>query len=151
MSKAFTPRVVQQLAPRITEIVDDILDKHSAAGAFDAVTAFAYPLQVTVICELLGVPLEDEARLSHWSALLARTLDPTSKQATEFRADPAEIQRAGTELSGYFEQLIERRRATPGPWSSAQRLVSRCRTCAASMRRAGGPRRRAVPRRLGPW
>ncbi|MEU7217144.1 cytochrome P450 [Nocardia iowensis] len=115
VSKAFTPRVVQRLEPRITEIVDDILDKRSAAGTFDAVTEFAYPLPVTVICELLGVPLADEAQLSHWSSLLARTLDPTSRQATEFRADPAQVQRAGTELSTYFERLTEHRRATPGP------------------------------------
>ncbi|WP_405166844.1 cytochrome P450 [Nocardia sp. NBC_01499] len=115
VSKAFTPRVVQRLEPRITELVDDILDKHSAAATFDAVTEFAYPLPVTVICELLGVPLEDEARLSRWSSLLSRTLDPTSRQAAEFRADPAELQRAGTELSAYFEQLTEHRRAAPGP------------------------------------
>ncbi|WP_433662153.1 cytochrome P450 [Nocardia sp. CA-128927] len=124
VSKAFTPRVVQQLEPRITEIVDDILDKHSAAGTFDAVTEFAYPLPVTVICELLGVPLEDEAQLSHWSSLLARTLDPTSRQAAEFRADPAELQRAGTELSVYFERLTERRRATPGPDLLSQLLAA---------------------------
>ncbi|PXX61588.1 cytochrome P450 [Nocardia tenerifensis] len=115
VSKAFTPRVVQRLEPRITEIVDDILDKYSAAGTFDAVTDFAYPLPVTVICELLGVPLEDEAQLSHWSSLLSRTLDPTSRQAPESRADPAELERAGTELSVYFERLTERRRADPGP------------------------------------
>ncbi|WP_338772631.1 cytochrome P450 [Nocardia vulneris] len=115
VSKAFTPRVVQQLEPRITAIVDDLLDKRSAAGAFDGVADFAYPLPVTVICELLGVPLEDEAQLSHWSGLLARTLDPTSRRAAEFQADPAELERAGTELSNYFEELAERRRATPGP------------------------------------
>ncbi|MEU7145250.1 cytochrome P450 [Nocardia sp. NPDC046473] len=124
VSKAFTPRVVQQLEPRIAEIVDDILDKHSAAGTFDAVTEFAYPLPVTVICELLGVPLEDEAQLSHWSSLLSRTLDPTSRQAAEYQADPAELQRAGTELSIYFERLTERRRATPGPDLLSQLLAA---------------------------
>jgi cytochrome P450 len=61
------------------------------------------------------VPLADEAQLSRWSTLLARTLDPTSRHAAEFRADPQELQCAGTELSRYFEQLTEQRRATPGP------------------------------------
>ncbi|WP_069159597.1 cytochrome P450 [Nocardia altamirensis] len=115
VSKAFTPRVVRRLEPRITEIVDDILDRRAAAGTFDAVTDLAYPLPVTVICELLGVPLEDEAQLSQWSSVLARSLDPTSRDAAQFRIDPDELQRAGTELSVYFEQLTERRRATPGP------------------------------------
>ncbi|WP_454199409.1 cytochrome P450 [Nocardia sp. Marseille-Q1738] len=114
VSKAFTPRVVRRLEPRIAEIVDDLLDQRAHAGTFDAVDHLAYPLPVTVICELLGVPLEDEARLSNWSALLSRTLDPTSRAAPQFRADPAEIQRAGIELHAYFEELTERRRHTPG-------------------------------------
>ncbi|MGW5141345.1 cytochrome P450 [Nocardia beijingensis] len=115
VSKAFTPRVVRSLEPRIAEIVDDLLDQRARAGSLDAVDHFAYPLPVTVICELLGVPLADEARLSAWSALLSRTLDPTSRAAAQFRADPAEIQRAGTELYAYFEELTDRRRHTPGP------------------------------------
>ncbi|MGK8489725.1 cytochrome P450 [Nocardia asiatica] len=115
VAKAFTPRVVRRLEPRITEIVDDLLDQRARAGSFDAVDHFAYPLPVTVICELLGVPLADEARLNAWSALLSRTLDPTSRAAARFRADPASIHRAGTELHAYFEDLIDRRRHTPGP------------------------------------
>lgn len=113
VSKAFTPRVVRRLEPRITEIVDDLLDQRAREGRFDAVDHFAYPLPVTVICELLGVPLADEARLSAWSALLSRTLDPTSRAAAQFRADPAQIQRAGTELHAYFEELTDRRRRAP--------------------------------------
>ena len=55
VSKAFTPRSVRELAPRIQQIVDDLLDAAEADGGMDAVSQFAYPLPITVIAELLGV------------------------------------------------------------------------------------------------
>ncbi|MEU7633565.1 hypothetical protein AB0C34_26920 [Nocardia sp. NPDC049220] len=75
---------------------------------------FAQPLPVTVICELLGRPVADEARLSAWSALLTRTVDPAGRAAAEFRADPDGIQRAGTELHAYSSSSPSRR-VTGGP------------------------------------
>ncbi|MEV6430742.1 cytochrome P450 [Nocardia sp. NPDC051463] len=115
VSKAFTPRVVAQLEPRISAIVDDTLDRVAETGTFDVVADLAYPLPVTVICELLGVPLADEPQLRQWSSLLARTLDPTSRTAAEHQADPGALQAAGTELNAYFEDLTRRRRGNPGP------------------------------------
>ncbi|WP_405180889.1 cytochrome P450 [Nocardia sp. NBC_01377] len=113
-TKAFTPRVVAQLQPRITEIVDALLDTALAAGTSDVVADFAYPLSVTVICELLGVPLADEERLGHWSSIVSRSLDPASRFAPQFRVDPRELQHAAADMYAYFEDLTRIRRTSPG-------------------------------------
>ncbi|WP_328601397.1 cytochrome P450 [Nocardia terrae] len=114
VAKAFTPAVVRGMAPRITAIAEAALDRAAERGRLDIVADLAYPLPITVICELLGVPLEDEPRLREWSTMLARTLDPVSGAATERRPDPGELVRANNELHDYFEQLIRVRRARPG-------------------------------------
>ena len=62
VSKAFTPRVVDVLRPHIQQIVDGLLDRVENQGGMDLIEDFAYPLPVTVICEMLGVPLEDRER-----------------------------------------------------------------------------------------
>ena len=67
VSKAFTPRAVENLRPRIQAIVDDLLTDAEKAGSMDLVTALAYPLPVIVISEMLGVPPEDHARFKKWS------------------------------------------------------------------------------------
>ncbi len=54
--KAFTPRAVRQLQPRIHAIVDELLDDFAARGETDAIADFAYPLPITIIGEMLGVP-----------------------------------------------------------------------------------------------
>ena len=55
------PKVVNELTPHITDLVDGLLDRIAERGRFDVVRDLAYPLPVAVICRLLGVPLEDEA------------------------------------------------------------------------------------------
>src|SRR5215216_1371267 len=73
VQKAFTPRMVDQLRPRITTIVDDLLN--ATGASFDVVQDLAYPLPVIVIAELLGVPPEDRETFKAWSATLAARLD----------------------------------------------------------------------------
>ncbi|QLY33176.1 cytochrome P450 [Nocardia huaxiensis] len=113
-AKAFTPSVVRALEPRITAIADAALDRAAERGELDLVEDLAYPLPVTVICELLGVPLDDEPQLRRWSMLLARALDPISATATAGSPDPGEMVRANNELHDYFEQLVRRHRTRPG-------------------------------------
>src|SRR5207302_1694040 len=67
VSKAFTPRVVEGLRPRIQQIVDGLLDGVAARGSMDLIEEFAYPIPVAVICEMLGVPVEDHERFKDWS------------------------------------------------------------------------------------
>lgn len=100
VTQAFTPRTIAQLAPRITTIVHDLLDRVEAQGAMDIVNDLAYPLPVIVIAELLGVPVEDRERFKQWSSDLVSTsvfsgLDPQS------------------EMGEYFLKMIEKRRKEP--------------------------------------
>src|SRR5215475_13590529 len=59
VNKAFTPRAIEGLRPRIQELVDYLLDAVQQRGSMDIMADLAYPLPVLVICELLGVPAKD--------------------------------------------------------------------------------------------
>lgn len=76
VTKAFTPRVIQDLRPRIQELVDEMLDAAAAEGEIDVITQFAFPLPFAVISEMLGVPVADGDRLREWSGLIVRSLEP---------------------------------------------------------------------------
>jgi cytochrome P450 len=111
VSKAFTPRVVEGLRPRIQQIVDELLDRAEDQRGMDLIEEFAYPLPVIVICEMLGVPVADQERFRGWSLDLARGLD-----ATLFgpHSDVAARSRASREaLTHYFRDLIAERRSAP--------------------------------------
>src|SRR4030095_9509397 len=75
VSKAFTPRMVETMRDHIQEIVDRLLDRVQAGGGMGVIEDLAYPLPVTVICEMLGVPVDDHASIRGWSADIARSLD----------------------------------------------------------------------------
>ncbi|MDT7759964.1 MAG: hypothetical protein QOH27_5862 [Mycobacterium sp.] len=113
VSKAFVPKVVKALEPDITAMVDGLLDDVAPAGHFDVIADLAYPLPVAVICRLLGVPLEDEPKFSHASALLAQALDPFNTLTGE-SADGVERRlEAGRWLREYLHGLIDLRRGEP--------------------------------------
>jgi len=111
VSKAFTPRVVEGLRPRIQQIVDDLLDGVAARGSMDLIEEFAYPIPVIVICEMLGVPVEDHERFKGWSLDIARGLDLI------WLGPESEVGRrsvtARQSLAEYFRGLIAQRRAAP--------------------------------------
>ncbi len=67
VTKAFTPRMVEQLRPRIQAIADELLDAVEARGEMDLSAEYAFPLPITVIAEMLGVPTADHARFQEWS------------------------------------------------------------------------------------
>jgi cytochrome P450 len=113
VSKAFVPSVVKALEPDISELVSSLLDDVAAAGTFDLIADLAHPLPLSVICRLLGVPIEDEPEFSAASAPLARSLDPFIT-FTRDKDGSDERTRAGLWLHGYLRNLIEQRRRTPG-------------------------------------
>jgi cytochrome P450 len=76
VNKAFTARVIEGMRPRIHEIVTGILDEVGERGSMDVVSDLAYPLPVTVICDLFAVPEADRAQVKEWSLALIYTLDP---------------------------------------------------------------------------
>jgi cytochrome P450 len=111
VSKAFTPRVVEGLRPRIQQVVDGLLDAVHPARAMNVIADLAYPLPVTVICEMLGVPGGDRARFRQWSEAIARSLD-----AIAMPGDPEIVERgnaARRALADYFRALIAERRQAP--------------------------------------
>jgi len=67
VSKAFTPRMIQRLEPRMHEIANELLDAALEQGDVDLVQALSYPLPVTVIAEIIGIPAEDRAQFKRWS------------------------------------------------------------------------------------
>jgi cytochrome P450 len=110
VSRAFTPRVVEALRPRVQELVDGMLDAAEEAGSLDVIEDLAYPLPVTVISELLGVPAEDHTTFRGWSQELARSLDPNPFPSTEYFA---RLQGAIDSFDDYFRGLIRERRRRP--------------------------------------
>lgn len=99
VNKAFTSRTISRLRPRIEEITAGLLDDMS--GTVDLLESFAFPLPMTVICELLGIPDDDKDDFRSWSGTLV------SASPTE------EIERASSEMSRYLHALIETKRDAP--------------------------------------
>jgi len=113
VNKAFTPRVVEVLRPRVQQIVDELIDHVRDKAGMDLIEDFAYPLPVIVICEMLGVPVEDRDRFREWGLAIARGLDgimlpPESDVISRSMA-------ARSALAGYFRELIAERRTRPRP------------------------------------
>jgi cytochrome P450 len=67
VSKAFTPRLIERMRPRVQEIADALLDAVQDKGEMDLIDDYAFPLPITVIAELLGVPVEDRNKFRKWS------------------------------------------------------------------------------------
>jgi cytochrome P450 len=106
--RQFTPARVRGMHDRVVALVDALLDALRGHHRFDVVENFAYPLPVTVICELLGVPREDEGRFHVWADVLAHGLDPDSSPELQ-----QELVGAQRELTGYIAALVADRRARP--------------------------------------
>jgi cytochrome P450 len=116
VSKAFTPRTIARLEPRIRAITRELLSAAAVAGQLEVVSQLAYPLPVRIISELLGVPVEDHPRFAGWSARLANSLQPgfgVPVEEAQARAEAADI--ASEEFAVYFRELIGLRRAQPQP------------------------------------
>src|SRR5438045_8850891 len=77
VTKAFTPRVVENLRPRVQALVDEMLDDAGKREEMDLIADFAFPLPFAVISEMLGVPTKDGDMLRAWSGLIVRPREPT--------------------------------------------------------------------------
>ena len=108
VSRAFTPRMVEQLRPRIREVADELIDEVEGAGRMDVIAQFATPLPVIVIAELLGAPVEDRAHFKRWSDRMAVFLDGSIREAGIHEAA-----RASVELRDYFAGEIAQRKRQP--------------------------------------
>jgi cytochrome P450 len=108
VSKAFTPRAVQALQPRIAGLVDTMLDAAEQEGRVDLVEALAFPLPFAVIAEMLGTPSADHERIRQLSGTVVRSLEPVADPALA-----AAIAAADAELTEIAAGMIAWKRAHP--------------------------------------
>ena len=101
VSTVFTTRRMEELRPRVRHLIDELLAALPASGEVDIMAAYATPLPVLVICELLGVPPEDQERFAVWSTAIVDEVGAAESEA------------AGMNLYMYFNDLIAGKRETP--------------------------------------
>ncbi|ABK03359.1 cytochrome P450 [Arthrobacter sp. FB24] len=106
VTQAFTPKAVDALAPRISELTEELLDGIVSRGGADLIEELAYPLPVIVISELMGIPADDRDRFKQWSDVIV--------SQTRTNAATEDHQATNREMTGYFLDLIEQRRRRPG-------------------------------------
>ncbi len=98
VSQAFTPRAIALMEPRIAQIARELLEKIIPRRHMDVIDDFSYPLPVTVIAEMLGIPTEDRARFRYWSnTVIAGDTDEQVEERTRVR----------DEMHEYFERILE--------------------------------------------
>ncbi len=107
VSGVFTPRRLSHLREAVAGIVDRLVENMSGGGTVDFMAEFAYPLPVTVICELLGVPESDRPWFRPIAHDLTASLEPAVSDLTAADA-------ASEQLIGYFTELVEAKRKAPG-------------------------------------
>jgi cytochrome P450 len=105
VSKAFTPRMIEQLRPRIQQVTDELLDAVQYQGKMDLISDFAYPLPITVISEMLGIPAADRRQFRAWTQTLVNADE-------KFAQDPT-ISAALGEFRHYIITLLATKRAHP--------------------------------------
>jgi cytochrome P450 len=109
ISKVFTPRAVENLRKRVEQLVSELLEAIAKKQRVDLIAGFAYPLPAIVICELLGVPIEDRDRVQRWTQDIGAIVGGVLPlhQAAQL------MQNALIEVRSYFTSLIETRRHQP--------------------------------------
>jgi cytochrome P450 len=108
ISKAFTPRAIEQMAPRIEQIAANLLDAVAGSDGFDLIAAFAGPLPTIVIAEMLGVDPADRLNFKRWSDDGVMAFDPLLSAELRERAEASSAER-----DAYFSRAIADRRAAP--------------------------------------
>jgi len=109
VSKAFTPRTIEQLTPSVEKLVDEALDQIEEQGGADLISALAFPLPFTVISLMLGMPETDTDRLRDLSGTIVRSLEPVPDEDTVRAIVDADI-----ELVQIASDAIEWKRKNPG-------------------------------------
>ncbi|MFV0135428.1 cytochrome P450 family protein [Streptomyces sp. HMX87] len=104
VSKAFTPRRVAEFAPRVQELTDRLIDDFAAKGSADLIHEFAFPLPIYAICDLLGVPKEDQDDLRDWAGMMIR----------HGGGPRGGVARSVKKIRGYLADLIHRKRSALG-------------------------------------
>jgi cytochrome P450 len=106
VNRAFTPRSITDLEPRVREICRDLLAPLAKGEPFDVVADFAAPLPTIVIAELLGIPAEDGHKFRMWTEAITGT-------DVRGRSDASRVASFGTELRRYLNDQIQQRKTAP--------------------------------------
>ncbi|MCX5200759.1 cytochrome P450 [Streptomyces sp. NBC_00237] len=114
VSKAFTPRRVAEFAPRVQELADELLDQFAAKGEADLIHEYAFPLPIYAICDLLGVPREDQEDFRDWAGMMIR----------HGGGPRGGVARSVKKIRNYLAELIHRKRETLGSDGSEDDLIS---------------------------
>ncbi|AWI29413.1 cytochrome P450 [Streptomyces sp. ICN441] len=104
VSKAFTPRRVAEFAPRVQELTDGLIDGFAQRGHADLIHEFAFPLPIYAICDMLGVPREDQDDFRDWAGMMIR----------HGGGPRGGVARSVKRMRGYLAELIHRKREAPG-------------------------------------
>ncbi|WP_318210168.1 MULTISPECIES: cytochrome P450 [unclassified Streptomyces] len=104
VSKAFTPRRVAEFTPRVQELTDRLIDSFVEKGSADLIHEFAFPLPIYAICDLLGVPEEDQDDFRDWAGMMIR----------HGGGPRGGVARSVKKMRGYLAELIHRKREAPG-------------------------------------
>jgi cytochrome P450 len=104
VQRAFTPRLVEGLRPRIESLTEELLDRAAGQNRIDVIHDYALPLPTTVIAEILGVPVSDRQRFQRWSAAMVDVAGPLQilRSVPSFRA-----------FFRYIRELVKQRRQRP--------------------------------------
>ncbi|MFF7386231.1 cytochrome P450 [Streptomyces griseoluteus] len=115
VSKAFTPRRVAEFAGRVQELTDDLIDRFAEKGSADLIHEFAFPLPIYAICDLLGVPREDQDDFRDWAGMMIR----------HGGGPRGGVARSVKKMRGYLAELIHRKRqALPAEPAPGEDLIS---------------------------
>lgn len=115
VSKAFTPRRVAEFAPRVQELTDRLIDGFAERGSADLIHDFAFPLPIYAICDLLGVPREDQDDFRDWAGMMIR----------HGGGPRGGVARSVKRMRGYLAELIHRKReALPAEPAPGEDLIS---------------------------
>ena len=119
VSRAFTPRMIESLRPRVEATASALLQTARERGRLDVVNEYALPLTITIIAEMLGVPPEGRAQLTSWANVLIRAVD--CKQTPDIYVSAAQV---AMEVYAYFTGLLAHRRQALGPDLLSQLLIA---------------------------
>ncbi|MER5929674.1 cytochrome P450 [Streptomyces sp. NPDC002054] len=100
VSKAFTPRRVAEFTPRVQELTDHLIDNFAGRGEADLIHEFAFPLPIYAICEMLGVPREDQDDFRDWAGMMIR----------HGGGPRGGVARSVKQMRNYLVELIHRKR-----------------------------------------
>ncbi|MFC7220728.1 cytochrome P450 [Streptomyces polyrhachis] len=104
VSKAFTPRRTAEFAPRVQELTDQLIDSFAEKGSADLIHEFAFPLPIYAICDLLGVPAEDQDDFRDWAGMMIR----------HGGGPRGGVARSVKKMRAYLAELIHRKRENLG-------------------------------------